>query len=179
MTLDKNIVYIGVGSNIDPQKNITAALKLLIQKVKVLKISSMYKSPPLFNKNNNYFLNGIWKIETELPPYDLKYDLLKKIEVKLLRKRTNDKNTPRTIDLDILLYADLVIKKEGLIIPDPDIIERPFIYIPLFDLDPDLTIPGENTSIKAICEKNVKHELQRQDEFTKELGNIINYITYY
>ena len=111
--MDNNIVgaFIGVGSNIEPEHNITDALARLSKQVDITGISSFYKTVPLLRENQDDYLNGVWQISTSIPPKELKFGVLRTIEKELHRNRESDKYAPRTIDLDILLYGDMVIQE--------------------------------------------------------------------
>ena len=130
-------VYIGLGSNLgNKEKNIQKAIDLIAEKNKVKKISNFYKTDPVGYLNQDCFLNGAIKIETNLSPEDL-LKFLKNIEKKLKRKKTI-KNGPRTIDLDILLYDDLIINTPNLTIPHPRMLEREFVLKPLKEITSSL-----------------------------------------
>jgi len=145
-------VFISVGSNIDPEANVPEALKRLSREITILRISAFHRTEPLNRPEQDPFLNGVVEAETSLDPRDLKFSVLRKIEAELGRERSEDRYAARTIDLDILLCGDLVIDEPDLKIPDPEIAERPFLAIPLHELDPDLVLPGTNLSLKEIVE---------------------------
>jgi 2-amino-4-hydroxy-6-hydroxymethyldihydropteridine diphosphokinase len=89
-------------------------------------------------------------IETESSPRDL-LDLLLSIERELGRVRTGERNEPRTIDLDLLLYGDLVVDEPGLVIPHPRLHERRFVLEPLVELDPDLRVRGQGSVTQLLA----------------------------
>jgi 2-amino-4-hydroxy-6-hydroxymethyldihydropteridine diphosphokinase len=134
-------VFVGAGSNIDPERNVVDALVRLRRHARVTATSTLYWTAPVGRSEQARFLNGVWRIETSLAARQLKFDVLRNIESDLGRLRTADKCAPRTIDLDIVLYGHLVVDEADLRIPDPDIRQRPFIAIPLLELDPDLILP--------------------------------------
>lgn len=158
-------VYVSVGSNVEPMENVPAALAILMEVATVTGVSTMYRTaalrrPDAFvpsvpfvpsntptNDDDPPFVNGIWRIETSTPPRTLKFDTLRGIERRLGRVRGADSYAPRTIDLDIVLYCDRVIEEDGLVVPDPDILERPFLAVPLVELDPDLRVPGSRLTL--------------------------------
>lgn len=128
-------VYIGVGSNLGDRRGyIKSAIEMLIrsERVKVNKISQLHETEPVGGPPQGRFLNGAIKIKTDLPAREL-LSLLLEIENALGRKR-GAKNSPRTIDLDILTYGDLRIKEEGLVIPHPRMNEREFVRRPLSEI---------------------------------------------
>jgi 2-amino-4-hydroxy-6-hydroxymethyldihydropteridine diphosphokinase len=172
--MDKKITaYIGVGSNIEPEKNIKKALILLMEKVKISAVSTFYRTKPLGGKNQDDYLNGVWEIITDLPAKILKFELLKKIEDKLKRERSEDKNSSRTIDLDLLLYGDLKFKSNNLIIPEPDIHSRDFVAIPLMELAPNLILPDTHEKLSNIVNKFEVNSLKAEISFTKKLKKIL------
>lgn len=144
-------VYIGVGSNMLPEENIPEALSLLKEKVSFTATSMFYYTPPLKQKDQPVYCNGVWKIKTSIEPYALKFDILRQIESALGRIRSIDKYTSRTIDLDILVYGNIIIKTKNLTIPDPDIYTRSFISIPLWEITPGLILPDTGKTIKEIA----------------------------
>ncbi|MFT7668496.1 MAG: 2-amino-4-hydroxy-6-hydroxymethyldihydropteridine diphosphokinase [Planctomycetota bacterium] len=132
------MVYIGVGSNIDPTHNIPLALDALMRELEVMQSSTFYWSKAVARENQEPFLNGVWSLKTLREARELKFDLLRKIEADLGRQRSADKHAARTIDLDLLLYHEQVIDEENLTVPDPEIGARSFLSIPLGELAPEL-----------------------------------------
>jgi 2-amino-4-hydroxy-6-hydroxymethyldihydropteridine diphosphokinase len=106
-----NTVIIGVGSNIDPQRNIVQAQKLLQKKCRFIAASRLVKTKPIGNKKQADFLNGTFIVATPLPQTRFKA-VLKRIESQLGRKRGKDPYGPRTIDLDILVWNGKVVGKD-------------------------------------------------------------------
>ena len=135
-------IYIGVGSNIDPEINILKALDLLRDEIEVCAISTCYRSKALNRPDQNDFINCVWQAKTDYDAETVKFKILHDIESLLGRVRTDDHYADRPIDLDILLYGDHIINSERISIPDPDILHRNFIAVPLLELAPDISIPG-------------------------------------
>ena len=113
--------------------------------VRVLRRSSIYETAPWGYRDQDDFLNMVVEAETELGPKQLLI-LLKGIEVQLGRK-PRFRNGPREIDIDILLYDDLVLDELVLHIPHPRLHERAFILAPLADLAPNLEIPNTGKKV--------------------------------
>lgn len=135
--------YIGLGSNLgDKEANIKKALDLLKEApgIQVKKIASLYKTAPLYVTRQDWFLNTVAEIETDLTARQLLV-LLKDMEKKLDRTPTV-RWGPRTIDLDILLFGNDKIEDADLVIPHPRMIERAFVMAPLAEIAPHLCIPG-------------------------------------
>lgn len=130
------ICYLGIGSNLgDRKRNIKSALQKInqLKNTKVLKASKIMETEPQGGpRGQAKFLNAAAKISTKLAPLMLLKNL-KKIEMELGRIKTVP-NGPRTIDLDILFYADKIIKSKELTVPHPKIFEREFVIKPLIQI---------------------------------------------
>jgi 2-amino-4-hydroxy-6-hydroxymethyldihydropteridine diphosphokinase len=128
-------VYLGIGSNLgDRQANIAAALQKIsnLNRTVLTKISPIYETEPVGGPPQGKYLNGVIEILTSLSPYEL-LDALRIIE-KGAGRTTKGNNLPRTIDLDILLYDDIILHEKDLIIPHPRMNEREFVMRPLNDI---------------------------------------------
>ena len=126
-----NEVVIGVGSNIDPENNIKEAKKAVELTHDLIKTSSFIETEPIGCKNQNNFLNGAFLIETEMDTLTLK-SWLKNLEEKLGRVNSENKNGPRTIDLDIIIWNREVV--------DNEVYEREFLLNSINELLPELKI---------------------------------------
>ena len=136
------LVYIGLGSNLKgPKEQIEKALTVLSETkdITLLSVSSFYQSRPLLDMPGPNYLNVVCKIETDLSAYDL-LDFCQEIEENQYRVR-EIKWGSRTIDLDILLYGDQVFTTKRLTIPHPEMINRAFVLLPLFEIEPELKLP--------------------------------------
>tara|TARA_B100000959_G_scaffold285552_1_gene360666 strand:+ start:211 stop:738 length:528 start_codon:yes stop_codon:yes gene_type:complete len=174
--MDNNVVeaYIGVGSNIESESNIADALIRLSKRVDITGISSFYKTAPLLRENQDNYLNGVWQISTSKSLEELKVGVLRRIEKELYRNRESDKYASRTIDLDLLLYGDMVIQESGLTIPDPDICKRSFIAFPLSELNPDLVMPDTMKPLIGILGVLSKENMVPDKIFTERLRRMVN-----
>lgn len=128
------IAYIALGSNIgDRKKNILTALNYMEQSgLKVLAVSTLLETAPYGVTDQPCFINAAVKIETELAAHDL-LRLLLAIELKMGRVRKRHWGE-RNIDLDLILYDDLVVKDNELILPHPDMQNRIFVLAPLAEI---------------------------------------------
>jgi len=136
------LAYIGIGSNLKgPKKQIEKALKAISEakEITLLSVSSFYQSKPLLDMPGPNYLNVVCKIETDLSSFDL-LSFCQNIEDNQKRVR-EVKWGSRTIDLDILLYGDQVLVSKRLKIPHPEIINRAFVLLPLFEIEPGLKLP--------------------------------------
>lgn len=137
-----HIAYIGLGSNLNqPTAQIKNALKSLnaMPGCELKKISSLYKTLPLGPPQPDY-INACVELHTTLTAQRLLAQL-QKIEQQQGRVREIHWG-PRTIDLDILLYDSQIIKTPTLTIPHPELTTRPFVLVPLYEINPQLILPG-------------------------------------
>ena len=146
-----NRAYLLLGSNIDKERNLVRGIQLLAQNQHVLAVSSVYETEPVVKPDQEQFLNAAMIIETSLSPVALKETVLRPIERKLVRKRTNDRYAPRTIDIDVVLFNSEVIHVDSLVIPDPDLLIHPHIAIPLAEIAPDYVHPKTGEKLAEIA----------------------------
>lgn len=148
-----SVVYIGIGSNLgDRESNCRTALERLRQRgMMIRKESSRYETEAWGVKDQPKFLNMAVEVETELAPEELLLTL-KDIEKEMGRKQTFTWG-PRMIDLDILLFDDLVMDREDLKIPHPFMHERGFVLWPLSEIAPDVKHPVLQKSIRELSGK--------------------------
>jgi 2-amino-4-hydroxy-6-hydroxymethyldihydropteridine diphosphokinase len=134
------IAYLGLGSNLgDRRANLSAAITGLPPAASVLRTSSIYQTEPWGYLEQPAFLNQVVEVETSLSPADL-LAALKRLEADLGRQATF-RYGPRLIDLDILLYENLVISQADLVIPHAQLAQRAFVLVPLAELAPGLLHP--------------------------------------
>ena len=161
--------FIGVGSNIDPQSNIREALIRLAERVEIRALSTFYRSQPVGPPGQPPFVNGVVAADTGLPPLAVKSDVLRQIEAELGRVRTTDKYAPRVIDLDLLIYDDIVVAGGELTLPDPEIASRPFLAVPLAELAPELELPGDGRTMRELAQGFAGHPMTPLADYTQEL----------
>jgi len=169
------LAFISVGSNINPAENVRNAIRLLSNEEHILGISIVYRTQPEEGLKQPAYYNCVVEIETETPPEELKYKVLRKIEKDLGRKRSRDKYASRTIDLDLILYDDLVLKNDDFILPDPQIASHPYLAIPLCELNPELALPGSGLCIKELASSLSREGMQPLYDYTKNLKKEIIY----
>ena len=150
--MDNEEIYIGLGSNIeDRYLNLINGIDLINNhpQIWVTKKSKIYESAPLYNHNQKFFYNMVIRIETNLSPLDLLLSL-KTIESKIGRRKSNTKNMPRELDLDILAYGNIEINSEILSLPHPRLNERMFVLKPWTDIAPDFYLKKYSSNISNL-----------------------------
>ncbi len=150
---EPNRVFISMGSNIDAEANLAAAVLRLeeLDAIEVVATSRVYETAPVGTVDQPNFLNAALLIRTPLSAEDLKAGPLREVERGLGRVRTADKNAPRTIDLDIALYNYDVLDVCGRHVPDPDLLARAHIAVPLADLAPYYVHPETGETLEEIA----------------------------
>ena len=146
------VAYVGLGANIGPREvTLLRAVDLLAEadEVEVLAVSQLRETDPLGMVDQPRFLNGAARIDTSLSPRAL-LELLLRIEQSLGRVR-EERWGPRTVDLDLLVYGDLIVDEPGLRVPHPRLHERRFALEPLAELDPELVVPGLGSLSAALA----------------------------
>ena len=145
--------YIGFGSNIgDRLQHIQNALHALskAEGITLQEISSIYKTDPVGYEAQAEFLNGVVAIQTTLSPLSLLHTL-KDIETAVGRQ-PRIRWGPREIDLDLLIYGDLCLETEKLVVPHPEMHLRRFVLVPFAEIAPDLVHPVLQESIQTLLE---------------------------
>ena len=153
--------YIGLGSNIgDRNSSLEAASSLIIKEcnASIIAKSGVKETKPVDYEDQPDFLNQVIKITTELTPVEL-LSVLKKIENDLGRVYRFSKG-PREIDIDILLYDDVVIDSDILKLPHPEIIKRDFVLEHLLELDPELVEPVSKKKYSEVLDRACFKEYQ-------------------
>ncbi len=146
-----NLAYLALGSNIDPENHLREAVRLLAQMGRILAVSSVWETPPVGLVEQPNFLNAALLLETECTPDDLRATILRPIEQTLHRVRTENPNAPRTIDLDLALFNQEVMTVGHRHIPDPDILTRAFVAIPLAEIAPAYIHPETGQTLRDIA----------------------------
>jgi 2-amino-4-hydroxy-6-hydroxymethyldihydropteridine diphosphokinase len=142
-----NRVYICLGSNIDAALNLPAAVRLLERYGTVTRVSTVYETFPVGFTDQPNFLNAAVLLETSCS-----LDQVPAVECALGRVRDPaNPNGPRTIDLDVVLFNDAVIRTERHEVPDPDIGRHAFVSIPLAELDPEYRHPRTGETLAEIA----------------------------
>ncbi len=155
---ERVIAYLGLGSNLaNPALQITSARIAIaaIAGVEELAFSSLYRSLPMGPQDQPDYVNAVMCIATSLPPMDFLHRL-QQIENDQGRVRKTERWGARTLDLDVLVYGEQMIELPNLIVPHVGIRDRAFVLHPLYEIAPELLIPGKGNiaDLLAQCPMN-------------------------
>jgi 2-amino-4-hydroxy-6-hydroxymethyldihydropteridine diphosphokinase len=164
-------VFLGLGSNLgDRRGHLAHGLRRLDEELGVTQVSSVWETEPVGYHDQPRFLNMVVRVETQLGPGAV-LEAARAIEEERDRVR-GVPDGPRTLDIDVLLYGDRVVRQEGLKVPHPRMQDRPFVLVPLLELDPTAADPrtGEAfagspaASVPAGMERIMAGERLRNDD---------------
>ena len=144
MNTPTSSAFVALGSNLaEPEAQVLQAFAALnaLPQTRLCAQSALYRSAPVGYAEQPDFINAVALLETTLSAHDLLQSLLR-IERDSGRIR-DFRNAPRTLDLDLLLYGDLIMHEAGLTLPHPRMHERAFVLLPLLEIAPDCVIPGQ------------------------------------
>jgi 2-amino-4-hydroxy-6-hydroxymethyldihydropteridine diphosphokinase len=147
------IAYIGLGSNLaNPREQIRRARSACsaLAGVKEVAFSGLYQSPPMGPQDQPYYVNAVMSVATELSAIEL-LRALQTIELDQGRVRTGERWGARTLDLDLLIYGDQQIEQSELTVPHPGMADRAFVLYPLYEIAPDLVVPGKGPLVNLIA----------------------------
>ena len=151
-----NIVYLTLGSNIEPEINLVRAVRLLQNYGTVTARSSVYQTAPQGFTDQPDFLNMALQLETTLPIESMKNEVIARIERELKRVRDpNNKNAPRTIDLDIALWNNDILDygEKPWHVPDEDILRFAHVALPLAEIAPEYIHPETGETLQNIASR--------------------------
>jgi len=132
-------VYVAAGSNVEPVANLRRALDVLDAHFAPLRLSRAYRNAAVGFTGDD-FVNLVLGFETSLA-VDAVLERLHRAEAACGRERQAPKWAPRAMDLDILLYGELVCERPGLVLPRPDLVRRPYMLAPMAEIAPDVRHP--------------------------------------
>lgn len=155
-----------LGSNIDKERNLPAAVRLLAEAATVINVSAVYESAPVDGSDQPAYFNAAILLMTDESAGGLKDGLLDHIERELGRRRTADRYAPRTIDLDIVLYDDEVFDYTPANgrphhIPDPDLMRYPHCALPVADLLPEMNHPETSERLRDLADRLLREATAR------------------
>lgn len=147
--------YIAIGSNLgDRDASLRSAVSAIAEHpdINLINQSCILETDPVGDIDQDPYLNGVIHVQTTLDPRTL-LDTLLKIESEHGRDRSKEQRWgPRTLDLDLIVYADRIVNEPGLQIPHPRLHERSFVLIPLAEIAPDLLLPVHNETPRRLLE---------------------------
>lgn len=143
-------VYVAAGSNVEPERYLSLALRALAAAYGPLTLSPAYRNRAVGFEGED-FINLVVGFNTEESPAEVRRQL-QKIEVACDRPPGAAKWAPRTMDLDILLFGDLVSDEPGLVIPRPDLLKRPYMLKPMADIAPEVRHPTLGKTMRELWE---------------------------
>jgi 2-amino-4-hydroxy-6-hydroxymethyldihydropteridine diphosphokinase len=147
-------VFVSLGSNIEKERNLPEAIRLLAERCRLVAVSKVYETTPVGYDGQPSFLNAAVLIETSLDAAAFRQQILNQIEQQLNRVRTADKFAPRTIDADIILYDEDVLDLDAHHhIPDPDLLRFAYVAVPIADLDPGMRHPETGEGLGQIAQR--------------------------
>jgi 2-amino-4-hydroxy-6-hydroxymethyldihydropteridine diphosphokinase len=163
-----NLAYLSLGSNIEPERNLPAAVDRLGRWGRVQAVSTVWESAPLGFADQPNFLNAVVLLETSLSAQALRQEAIASIETALGRVRSANKNAPRTIDIDIMLFNHDVLQVGRRRIPSSEVLERPFVAIPLAEVAPDYIHPEIGQPLRQIAGRfdTAAAGMRRRDDVT-------------
>ncbi len=144
-------VFVGLGSNLERERMIAAAVAALRAEFGGVELSPFYDCDSVGFDGSN-FLNGVAAFASEREAEDL-VAIFHRIEDRLGRDRSLPKFASRPIDLDLLLWGDAIVERPGLRVPRPEILEFAFVLRPLADLAPDLVHPETGETLAALWQR--------------------------
>lgn len=147
-------VFLGIGTNLgNREASLKGAIECINESIgTVVSTSSVYETEPWGFSSDDQFLNMVVEVETVLKPSGLLGRMLM-IEAKMGRLRSGEGYSSRLIDLDILLFGNIVMNTKSLVIPHPRLHERKFVLVPLSEIAPDVVHPVLKKDIKTLLKE--------------------------
>jgi 2-amino-4-hydroxy-6-hydroxymethyldihydropteridine diphosphokinase len=154
-------VYVAAGSNVEPERHLREALAQLMREFPGVRCSSWYRNRAVGFEGDD-FINLVAGFDTTLPVHDV-LERLHAIEARCGRPRAAPRWAPRSMDLDVLLYGDLVLEEPGLKLPRPDLVKRAYMLGPLAELAPGVRHPTAGLTIGELWRgfDQAAHPLER------------------
>lgn len=167
-------LFVTLGSNIEPERNLPTAVRRLAEVGRLRAVSNVYQNPAVGPHPQPDFLNAAVLLETDLPLPEIR-SRLRRIESDLGRVRTSDKYAPRTIDLDVSLFGDRVVEEGEAHVPDPDIVRRAYLAATLAELEPRFQHPVTHQTLAAIANQlRPLASLTMRQDVTRQLRTLLD-----
>ena len=167
------MAFVSIGSNLDPEHNLPRAIVRLRQLGRLRGISGVYQNAAIGDRLQPDYLNAAVLLEVDHPPEALRA-ALRSIEAELGRVRTSDKYAPRTIDLDLSLFGDQILRSPEFQIPDPGITRLPHLAIPLADLAPEYRHPELGETLAQIADRlRAGSQLVPRADLSQEINRLL------
>lgn len=167
------LLFLTLGSNIDPERHLTAAIGRLGEVGRILAISNVYQNPAVGPRPQEDYLNAAVLLETEMSLAEIR-SRLRRIERDLGRVRTSDRYAPRTIDLDVSLLGDRIVDDGDTHVPDPDILRRAYLAVTLAELEPRFQHPVTHQTLAAIANQlRPLASLTTRKDVTRQLNTLM------
>ena len=170
MDLGMLLLLVALGSNIEPELNLPQAAFKLARRTEILAVSTVYASAPVGAPGTPPFLNAVLRLGSRLGPRTLKFEILRAIETELGRRRSPDRNAPRPIDLDLILFGDRVDSAYDLRLPDPDLTHFPHLAVPAADVAPEVRHPITGQTLAEVAAALSSTLVARPDVVLVESG---------
>lgn len=147
--------WLGIGSNVEAETHVRVAIEALKAEFAAVELSPVYRSQAVGFKGDD-FINLVAKIDTDLSPRQLQ-QWLRALEDRHGRKRNVPKFSDRVLDVDILLFDQLCLNEQGLVLPRPEILEFAHVLRPLAELSPHLIYPGSSATLGSLWAESGLH----------------------
>ena len=150
---ERGWLVVAAGSNIEPERNLPAALRRLRTRLEVERLSAIYRTPPVEAPGTPDFWNAAIRVRTDLAPGVVKHEILRPIEAELGRVRGDDPNAPRTIDLDLVLWSGGALddRADKVRLPEPDLARVAHLAVPVAEVAPGWVDPTSGASLAVVA----------------------------
>ncbi len=168
-----NLACLVLGSNIQPERHLPQAVELLKRFGRILKVSQVWESKPVDGSPQPNYLNAAVLLQTPLEAAEIFEQLIPQVEAALKRQRVPDnKNAPRTIDVDLVLYNQEVKSVAGHQLPSPELLTRPFVAVPVAEVySADDVHPETGERLSRVAERLLScfPKLTLREDVTRDL----------